>query len=281
MTRRDFLRLTAGAFLAVASSTPAHAAPKADPWPRWRADTPGSPKTVDHGAWTRFLERFLVMGDDGINRLRYAGVDRDGEDMLHGYLIALAAVRPADLRRVEQMPYWINLYNALTVRVVLDHYPVSSIREIDISPGWFSDGPWGARLVTVDGVGLSLDDIEHRILRPIWRDPRIHYAVNCASLGCPNLQPVAYTARTCAAMLDAGARAYVNHPRGVTPLESGRLRVSSLYKWYRSDFGGSDAGVLDHLRHYAEPSLAEHLGRGAEIVDHAYDWRLNDADGSG
>ena len=74
--------------------------------------------------------------------------------------------------------------------MVLEHYPVKSIRDIDISPGFFASGPWGAKLATVEGEKISLDEIEHRILRPIWKDPRIHYAVNCASLGCPNLQAV-------------------------------------------------------------------------------------------
>ena len=88
----------------------------------------------------------------------------------------------------EQRAFWINLYHALTVRVILSHYPVSGIREIDISPGLFARGPWDRKLIPVEGVELTLNDIEHRILRPIWRDPRVHYALNCASLGCPDLR---------------------------------------------------------------------------------------------
>ena len=103
--------------------------------------------------------------------------------------------------RDEQLAYWINLYNALTVKVILDHYPVKSILDIDISPGWFSIGPWGKKLVAVEGVEISLDDIEHRILRPIWRDPRIHYALNCAAVGCPNLLREAFTGATAEVLL--------------------------------------------------------------------------------
>ena len=122
----------------------------------------------------------------------------------------MAAVRVSGLGRDEQCAYWINLYNALTLEVVLDHYPVDSIRDIDISPGLFSQGPWGKKLITVEGEQVSLNDIEHRILRPIWRDPRIHYAINCASLGCPNLQPRPFTGRTLDHALDLAAMRFVD-----------------------------------------------------------------------
>lgn len=174
------------------------------------------------------------------------------------------------------MAYWINLYNALTMQVVLEHYPVDSIRDIDISPGWFSDGPWGAKLVGVEGEQLTLDDIEHRILRPIWQDPRIHYAVNCAAVGCPNLQPEPYEGETVDEQLDRAARAYVNHPRGAT-VTGGDLVVSSIYAWYEEDFGGSEQGVIDHLTAFAEPPLDRMLADFSAIDDDRYDWSLNDA----
>jgi hypothetical protein len=159
--------------------------------------------------------------------------------------------------------------------VVLDHYPVESIRDIDISPGFFANGPWGKKLVHIEGETISLDDIEHRILRPIWKDPRIHYGVNCASIGCPNLQPQAYTAESTDALLDKGARDYINHSRGVL-IASNKLIVSSIYDWFMEDFGGNDKGVIAHLQRYAEPSLREQLQRFSRISDHEYDWSLND-----
>jgi len=151
------------------------------------------------------------------------------------------------LNRPEQQAYWINLYNALTVQVVLDHYPVETIRDIDISPGLFSDGPWGKKLVTIEAEPVSLDDIEHRILRPIWRDPRIHYAVNCASVGCPDLLARAYRTDDMDQTLTANAVAYINSARGVA-LKGGEVSVSSIYDWFEADFGGNEAGVLKHLR---------------------------------
>jgi hypothetical protein len=160
--------------------------------------------------------------------------------------------------------------------VVLSHYPVASIRDIDVSPGLFSDGPWDRALVTVAGEALTLNDIEHRILRPIWRDPRIHYAVNCASIGCPNLQAAPFTAENTEALLESAARSYVNSPRGVSFGETG-LVVSSIYVWFQDDFGDNDAKVIAHIERYAEPELAERIRQAPRLSGHAYDWELNDA----
>ena len=159
-----------------------------------------------------------------------------------------------------------------------DHYPVSSIRQIDISPGLFADGPWGKKLITVSGEALSLNDIEHRILRPIWQDARIHYAVNCASIGCPNLLQAAFTADNTEMMLEAAARDYVNHPRGFE-VKDGQLTVSSIYVWFKRDFGRNYAEVIEHLRRYSTPERAAELAGVTEIYDDRYDWALNDAAG--
>jgi len=249
-------------------------APARQPWPRWAANDPASMLRVDHAAWTALLLRYLVPGE--VNRFRYRAVTPEHRRALAGYIDGLAAVRIDRYRRDEQLAYWINLYNALTVATVLDHYPVASIRDIAISPGLFATGPWGRKLVAVEGEAISLNDIEHRILRPIWNDPRIHYAVNCAALGCPNLQPVAFTAANADRLLTEAARAFVNG-RGAAVID-GRLIVSSLYDWYADDFGG-EAGVLDHLRRFAEPALAARLAGIDRIAGDTYDWRLNDADG--
>ena len=254
----------------------ASAAPKAELWERWTAHDAASTATVDHSAWDRFLEANLVLGRNGINRLAYGQVSAADRKALARYLDALAAAPISRYQRDEQLAYWINLYNALTVKVILDHYPVKSIRDIDISPGWFSFGPWDRKLIEVESEMVSLNDIEHRILRPIWRDARIHYAVNCASLGCPNLAPTAYNAKTTDSSLTAGARAHINHPRGVS-IEGGRLYVSTIYKWFVEDFGGDDKGVLDHLRQFANPELANKLAKFVAIDGYRYDWGINDA----
>jgi hypothetical protein len=249
------------------------AAPEA--WERWARSDPASEIVVDHTVWTSFLGRYVRPHKDGVHRVSYGEVTGPDRAALSGYLEQLSQVCVTCLRRPEQRAYWINLYNALTIDVVLAHHPVDSIRDIDISPGFFSQGPWGKKLIEVEGVAVSLDDIEHRILRPLWKDPRTHYAVNCASIGCPNLLTEAFTAENLEGMLDGAARAYVNHPRGVT-IHDDDLVVSSIYSWFEVDFGGNERGVIQHLGRFAEPALAEQLRRFDSIDDDVYDWRLND-----
>lgn len=231
---------------------------------------------VNHAAFDAILKAHVRPGADGINRVDYA-VLKAGPDWaaLKAYREGMEAVRVRDLPRPAQMAYWINLYNALTLEIVLEHYPVRSIRDIAISPGFFSVGPWGKKLVTVEGQRLSLDNIEHDILRKLWNDTRIHYAVNCASLGCPNLADRAFTAGNLEEQLERAARAYVNHPRGVR-VEGKRLVASRIYEWYREDFTGQEGGLLGHLRRYAEPALAQSLQPFDRVARFAYDWSLND-----
>ncbi len=254
--------------------SPAAAAPSADLWERWTANVPDSTASIDHAPWDRFLGRFVRTAPDGVNRLVYGEVGDQGRQVLKAYITGLAAVTIGGYSRREQFPYWVNLYNALTVDVVLDHYPVATILDIDISSGWFSNGPWGKKLVEVEGEALSLDDIEHRILRPIWKDPRIHFAVNCASIGCPNLMRAAFTADKVEAMLEAATRDYLNHPRGAKIFD-GRLYLSDIFSWYGDDFG-NEAGIVDFIRRHAAPALSAAIGDIDEFSDGGYDWALND-----
>lgn len=251
------------------------AAPEAELWPRWQTHDQNSDLTLDHSVWGRFLKVFVKTDQAGATWVDYRNIRPTDRAMLDAYIAYLEGVRTRRLNRDAQMAFWINLYNALTVRLVFDHYPLKTIRDIDISPGWFEDGPWGAKLATVDGQKLSLDEIEHRILRPIWQDPRIHYAVNCASVGCPNLAPWAYTGARIDSQLDTAARSFVNHPRAVLVTGNG-VQLSSLFKWYAQDFGDKDTNVLDHLRGYASSGLVSALSETTRINDYKYDWSLND-----
>jgi hypothetical protein len=252
----------------------AGAAPRAELWPRWQAHDPQSSTSIDHLAWGRFLESYLVVDKPGaVNLVRYQAVTAPDRKALDQYVAALAAVSVTNLDRAEQKAYWINFYNALTVKIILDNYPVKSIR--DIKSGLFSPGPWDLKLVRVEGVELSLNDIEHRILRPIWQDNRIHYAVNCASLGCPNLQPEPFTAENSERLLDKAAGEYVNSSRGAR-IEGRTLILSEIYDWYQADFAGSRDGVIRHLRQWSEPPLAAALQTFSGGVIYDYDWRLNE-----
>lgn len=228
------------------------------------------------------LARYVSLHQDGVNRVAYARWRASTGDMarLNAVIDALAAQRPSAMSRAVAFAYWANLYNAITLKVVLDRYPVDSIRDIR-SEGVLFDpqaliGPWRARRVSVEGRRLSLDNIERDTLRPLVRDPRVHYAVNCASIGCPNLQPRAWSADTLEQDLDDAARAFVNHPRGARLVNS-TLRVSSIYEWFKDDFGGNDAGVIAHLRRFAEPALRDQLAGVTRIGGHDYDWALNGA----
>lgn len=231
---------------------------------------------IDHSAWTAILRRYVQPDGAGVNRVDYAKLKREATGDLGSYLAALQKVDVTRLSRREQFAFWINLHNAATVKVVLDNHPVVSIRDIDISPGLLADGPWGAKVVAVNGVKLSLDNIEHDILRKFWRDPRVHFAVNCASVGCPNLAREAYTGARLDSQLDQAARAYVNNPRGVR-FNGSRLTASKIFDWYGKDFGSSETALLKRIADYAAPELARRL-RGASGIDHyEYDWTLNGA----
>ena len=119
-----------------------HAAPKAVLWERWVAHDQRSIDTIDHGLWDRFLSKHVKANPPDINRVTYAAVTRRDREDLERYLGVLAAVPISTYNRQVQLAYWVNFYNALTIQVVLDHYPISSISDIDISPGLFSVGPW-------------------------------------------------------------------------------------------------------------------------------------------
>jgi len=258
----------AAACLVLLTVVDAGEAPQAELWERWKAHDPESDIRVDHSAWAGLLERYLDhRHPSGISRFAYAKVEPSDRRGLEAYLERLQNVPVSRLDRPEQLAYWINLYNAATIDLVLEHYPLSSIRDIQ--------SPWGRKLLAIEGEELSLDDIEHRILRPIWQDPRIHYAVNCASMGCPNLQPEPFTAENAGVLMDRGARQYVNHPRGVD-LRDRTIVASSIYKWYAEDFGGSHEALISHWRRYADPGSAARLGTFDGVVRYSYDWSLNE-----
>ena len=231
-------------------------APKSDLWPRWQTHNAENNEVIDHSALQIFLEKYLVTNPlntessaiSGINRLRYAGVSEKDHALLNNYLKNLEGIAVSSFSRPQQRAFWINLYNASTVNLILEHYPLETITNISFS--FFSFGPWDEDLLSVEGVELSLNDVEHRILRPIWKDKRTHYALNCASLGCPNLLPQAFTYLNTESLLEQGARDYINHSRGVK-IQGENLILSKIYEWYQADFGGNEEGVIKHLKQYS------------------------------
>ena len=246
--------------------------PDSDAWERWRPAAPSALMTVDHSDWGSLLERYLTTDTSGINRFDYASVTATDRARLDEYVGSLASTPVSKLTAAQQQAYWINLYNALTVQLILNNPGVSSIRKI--KNGFFSIGPWGREIVEVNGVTLTLNDIEHRILRPLYLEPRVHFAVNCASLGCPNLQRQPWRADTLEAQYDNAARQFIAHPRGVS-ISDNNVTLSSIFKWFQEDFGADRAAVLQWIAQYAPADTAEMLRNHKGRVGYDYDWSLN------
>ena len=263
--------------LAVALTASFHTAQAAELAETFKGHDPMSTKTVDHSQWADILTSYVTLGNDGITRVDYKALGGSAADAekLGAYIDLLQETKVSGLNQAEQFAFWANLYNAVTVEVILDHYPVRSIRDISISPGLFSTGPWGKKLVTVEGEDLSLDNIEHDILRKNWDEPRVHYAVNCASYGCPNLALEPFTGTKLEAQLEKAGKDYVNHARGVS-FEGSKLTISKIYEWYGKDFGSTKAAQLKNIAKHADRDLADKLKAHTGRVSYDYDWSLND-----
>ncbi len=222
--------------------------------------------------YERLLSANLKPGADDLRVFDYAGVKaRGGSAVIDAFIAEQSARNPDNMSAAEATAYWANLYNAVTLQVVLENYPIGSIREIKSGA---RKGPWKRDLVTVNGRAMSLDDIEHGTLRKQFPSPYIHYMVNCASIGCPNLGPQLWRAETLEADQKAAASAYINSSRGVS-LSGDTLKVSSIYKWFKGDFGGK-SGILKHIRAHADADLAAAIDSGAKISKYGYNWSLNE-----
>ena len=245
----------------------------------WETSDETSVKQIDHGAWQDILTVYLRVHSSGINKFDYAALKANAKDTskLVKYLDYLQELDPRNYSRAEQKAYWINLYNALTVKLVVDAFPVDSIRNIckNRTPGSECSGPWDEVHARVTGQDLTLDNIENDILRPIWKNPLIHYGLSCASYSCPDLCGTAFTAKNTDTLLNTGARKYVNQNRGVDFMEDDFIVVSSIYDWYVEDFGNNEQGVIKHLTRYADEKLAKQLMGFSGTIDYEYDWRLN------
>lgn len=230
--------------------------------------------TIDNAPWNDLLSRYLAPGKEAM-LFDYGAVSADDRAQLESYIAYLAGADISKLSSDAQLALWINLYNARTVLVVLEHYPVSSMHRI--KSGLFDvNGPWDDTTVNVGGVTLSLDDIEHKIIRVLFDEPRIHFAVNCASLGCPDLRMRAYEPADLDAALTDATRTYVNDPRGVS--FSGRqLILSKVFQLYKEDFGVEDENVVAYVANFADEPLKTRLSSRKRIDGYALDWRLNDA----
>ncbi|ACH64848.1 MULTISPECIES: DUF547 domain-containing protein [Aliivibrio] len=240
------------------------AAPKSELWSYWNVSNEKNATTISHQYWQQTLDKYLITKGE-FTLFDYAHVTDADERTLNSYLRQMSRIDPREYKKSEQYAYWVNLYNALTVKLILMDYPIESITKLG---GLFSFGPWDEEIITVAGKALTLNDIEHRILRPIWNDPRTHYAVNCASLGCPNLQPKAFTARNSDKLLDKAASEFINSDKGVLIKEE-NVQLSSIYDWFVVDFGNQQQ-LFEHLKKY-RPELKPFKGD----IRYDYNWKLN------
>lgn len=245
-----------------------NAAPKPSYWAFWDRSNSANFKTIDHSELSFLLGTYVISDHpSGINRFRYGSVSKGHKQQLEDYIAALQKIDPRNYSRDEQKVYWLNLYNALTINLVIDNYPVDSIKDI-------GRDPWDKPLAKVAGQKLSLNDIEHRILRPIWKDFKIHFGLVCASLGCPNVQPVAFTVANSRELLKKSGRDFLNHKRGLQ-LEKGHLQASSLFDWYGSDFASDQKTLLKIFAHYSDDRKALYLLGFSGNINYNYDWRIN------
>jgi hypothetical protein len=243
----------------------------------------------EHRAWTELLKRHVVVVDGGkASQVRYAGFAKD-RAALKAYHETLSHVSPQDYagwNKAQRLAFLINAYNAFTVEKILTRYPnLKSIRDF----GSFIGNPWKDRFFTLLGKPQSLDGIEHDTIRVpgAFDDPRIHFAVNCASVGCPMLREEAYTATRLDALLDEQTLRFLSdRSRNRYNAARGKLEVSSIFDWYGKDFGRGWKGassVEQFLAAYANrladaPEQQQRIrdGKaGLKFLD--YDWRLNDA----
>ncbi|CAN5206550.1 DUF547 domain-containing protein [soil metagenome] len=228
---------------------------------------------VDHSDFDRLLRQNVVNG-----RVDYDGFDRAPE--FKRYLALLDATDPAALPVKERLAYWINVYNAYTIELVNRHKERESIRNINKSLGFLRlKGPWGERIVKAGGQALTLDDVEHRIIRKEFHEPRIHFALVCAALGCPPLRSEAYAGATLDVQLEDQGRVFLleSPAKNRVDVEARTIYVSMIFNLYREDFGGSNASVGSYIAHwYPEgPARRVLLSGDFAVKETPYDWSLN------
>ena len=277
-----------------AAPTPAPAAPKASPRPLEAKDQPEDkpespppapapvkqeepqtavvevapppppPVVVESGpqipstqAWNELLNKHV----SATGKVSYRGFQQEAAK-LQGFLDELAAHPPQkDWPRAEKMAYWINAYNAFTIKLVADQYPIKSIRDLH------GGNPWQVKWIKLGSATYSLDQIENEILRPQFRDARIHFAVNCAAKSCPPLLNQAFTGAQLDQLLDRQARAFINNAQ-YNSISAKQIEISKIFEWYAADFGN----IVEYLNQYSQTKIEPK----AKVTYKEYDWSLNE-----
>lgn len=230
--------------------------------------------SFDHGPFEQLLRAYVT--EAGL-------VDYDAFAAAPEFITYLESLARADLDSLpgaERLALWINAYNAYTIQLIVTHDERSSIRNINKTLWLFSgSGPWNERLADVGGRNLTLDEIEHEIIREEFDEPRVHFALVCAALGCPPLRQEAYVGARLDAQLDDQALRFLTgqSDKNRVDLQKGKVYLSPILDWYRDDFPDGDAGLGAFLAEYfAVPEIRDFLRAGNFDVEHTrYDWGLN------
>ncbi len=232
----------------------------------------------DHSAWGRVLKRHVQAGEiDGVPlALVDYGAIAAGDADFDAYLIALASANPQRFSYAAAMAFWINAYNAFAIKLVADHWPVQGIKEIGRK---VKGKVWNHKFANVGGKLYSLNDIEHKILRKMG-DPRVHAAIVCASVSCPDLRLEPYAAKKLEAQLDEQVRLWLANPGKGVRLEEKKkvLRLSKIFNWFGGDFKKKNGSALDFVILYAPSKKARYLakhGKQLKIRYLPYNWKLN------
>ncbi len=221
---------------------------------------------IEHQIWSGLVAQHVQAS----GKVDYNGFRKDNE-RLSEYLELLSNNPPGkNWSQTEQLAYWINAYNAFTVKLILDHYPLKSIR--DIGRGLpMVNSPWDIKFFAIGNVSFDLNTIEHEILRKRFNEPRIHFAINCASVSCPKLRNEAFTAEKLIDQLEDQARQFINNPEK-NVIESARIKVSKIFDWFKSDFTKTQS-LMTYLQEYTEMDLS---GNTTKVDYMDYNWNLNE-----
>ncbi len=227
-------------------------------------------KPVSHEIWDTLLQKHI----DAEGWVDYPGFIQDSQ-LLNQYLDLLKSAHPNDQNwsRDEQLAYWINAYNAFTVQLIIRHYPVESIK--DIKRGIpFVNTVWDIKFISIEGHSYDLNNIEHGIIRKYFDEPRIHFAVNCASVSCPRLSNRAYTAENLEGQLSSAALTFLADP---LRNEVSISQVSAIFNWFRGDFTKQTKSLVDFINQYAP----EQVPSDTKLKFLDYNWQLNDQQNKG
>lgn len=247
-------------------------APVAEYWPLWDKSNEANSSSIDHSRWDGILREYVVAEPaSGIINFRYGDFDDNAREELEGYISDLKGIDPRDYSRLEQKAYWMNLYNALSVEAVLENFDV--LKESGFAQP-LPEEVWSKQRVKIARQKLSLNDIEHRILRPIWKDHRILFGLNCATRDCPNLSVHAYTSSNIRDQLVAAGNRFINENSGVI-YENGVLHASRLFQEYMSDFAADEKTLRKVFAHYATDMKALYMLGYSGQINYTTDSRLN------